>query len=118
MTSEAAENRPIIFSIKKVTAVCPKQGAIPYRAWPTIPDKHASKQTNSSLLYYTCRYVYMEIARDLVNERKLASFLTLTGGSGTASPIVSLLQKYRRLCHPRIKQKVAVIARVNVAASK
>ena len=28
------------FSASKVTPVCPKQGAIPYRAWLTILDKH------------------------------------------------------------------------------
>ena len=46
MTLDAAEIRRIInFSSSKVTPVCPKQGAIPYRAWPAIPDEHASKQT-------------------------------------------------------------------------
>ena len=31
------------FSTSKVTPVCPKQGAIPYRARLSIPDKHANK---------------------------------------------------------------------------
>ena len=42
MTSEAAGTRSIIFSIKSYP-VCPEQGAIPYRAWLAIPDKHANK---------------------------------------------------------------------------
>ena len=39
MTSEAPVPG-LSFSVSKVTPVCPKQGAIPYRA--AIPDKHAN----------------------------------------------------------------------------
>ena len=36
-------------SASKVTPVCPKQGAIPYRTLPAIPDKHANKQINKQI---------------------------------------------------------------------
>ena len=55
-----------------------------------------------------------EIARDFVTERELARFLIFIGVSGITSPIVSLFQKCRRLCHPRIKQ---MLAPVDVSAS-
>ena len=49
----------------------------------------------------------MEIVGDFVyQERKLARFLTLTGVLGIATLIVSLFQTYRRLHHPKFKQKI------------
>ena len=62
--------------------------------------------------------MYTEIARGLVNERKLARFLTLAGVQGITSPIASLFRKCRRLCHPRIKQKKTEIVPVDVTVSK
>ena len=45
-------------------------------------------------------------------------YYIVTGAQGITSTIVSLFQKCRRLCHLRIKQKVTVIAPVDVAVSK
>ena len=50
----------------------------------------------------------MEIVRDLVTERKLACFHTLSGIPGIDSPIVSLFQKRKRLRHPVIPVDIAV----------
>ena len=61
--------------------------------------------------------IYTEIAGDLVTERKQARFLTLTALPGIHLLIVSLLQKCKRLCHLRIKRKVAEKAPVNVAVN-
>ena len=36
------------FSTSKVTPVWPKQGAIPYRAWPAIPDKQRQSTKTAS----------------------------------------------------------------------
>ena len=36
---------------------------------------------------------------------KTSSIVILTGVQGIASTIINLCQKYRRLCHPRIKAK-------------
>ena len=36
---------------------------------------------------------------------KTSSIVILTGVQGITSTIVNLFQKYRRLCHPRIKAK-------------
>ena len=60
----------------------------------------------------------MEISGDLVTERELACFITLTGLPGITSPIVSLFQTCRRQRHPKIKRKVAALALVDVAVSK
>ena len=51
-----------------------------------------------------CNGMYTEIAGDLVTERELARFLTLTGVPGIGSRIISLFQKCRRLCHPIITE--------------
>ena len=59
----------------------------------------------------------MEIAVSY-RENKLARLLTLTGVPGITSPIISLFQKCRRLCNPRIKQKLTAIAPVDIAVSK
>ena len=70
----------------------------------------------------TCNEIYTEIVGNLhvrsYRERKLVRIVTLVGVPGIASPIVSLFQKCKRLCHSRIKQKLAAIAPVDVTVSK
>ena len=65
-----------------------------------------------------CSGMYTKIVEDIVTERKLIHFLTLTGVPGIASLIVSLVLECRRLCHLRSKQKVAPIAVVDVSVCK
>ena len=60
--------------------------------------------------YVLCNVMYTEVSEDLLLiEREIDHFLTLTGVPGIPSPIGSLFQKCRRLCYPRIKQRIAVI---------